>query len=289
VPDKIYRGISADKHIRFFAVDAGVTVQTAVDIHYLSILSSVALGRLLISGLLMGATLKNPDDLLTIRVDGDGPLGTLLVSVTGRGTIKGYVQYPQTELAKSDKGIPVAEGIGRGTLSVIKSMKDQPPYSSQIDLATSEIGEDISYYYLQSEQIETMLNLGILISPEAQILQAGGVLIQCMPETPVEIKNTIIQNAERFPNLSDFMDMGHSICDIVQKHIFQDIPIEILQESAVSYFCGCHIQRFYDGIKLLGNAEIQSLIGSEESITAQCHFCDKKYTFSKEELQSMIS
>jgi molecular chaperone Hsp33 len=247
------------------------------------------MGRLLIGGLLMGECLKNPDDLLTLRIDGDGPVGVVLVTATGRGTIKGYVEFPQVELAMNERGFAVAEAIGSGSLTVIKSISGRPPYSGQVELTSSEIGHDIANYFYQSEQIDTIINIGILLTPETSIKQAGGFLIQCLPETPIELIDKLRDNNESFPNLSDFMDMGHSLIDILEKYIFKGIPIKITDSHSVSYKCNCDKQRFLDGIKLLGNDEIQSLIDSDETISAECHFCDKKYDFTRDELTTLLA
>jgi molecular chaperone Hsp33 len=294
--------MTKDRHIRFFVVEAKDTVQEAIDIHHLSITSSVALGRLLIGGLLMGANMKNDDDILTLRIDGDGHLGTLLVtavhkasdvdeemSETGTICIKGYVQNPKVELPMSDKGFAVAEAIGKGTLSVIKQLGDSQPYMGQIELVSSEIGEDISYYYQQSEQIDTVVNLGILIDKNAVIMQAGGILIQCMPDTPDDLIALINDNVRRFPNLSDCMDIGFHLEEILEKNIFKGIPIEIFEHKLVKYHCGCDREKFYTGIKMLGEKEIQELIDDGEEVFAECHFCDKRYGFGVDELKEMLN
>jgi len=292
--------MTKDKHLRFFGVNARDTVQAAVDLHYLSITCSVALGRLLIGGLLMAADMKNEMDLLTLRVDGDGAIGTLLVTAglrlnppypplqRGELVVKGYVQNPQVELPMNVKGFSISLAIGSGSLSVIKGLTNSPPYIGQIELISGEIGEDLCYYYRQSEQIDTVINLGILIDSDAHIRQAGGIMVQCLPETPKDIIAKLNENVSKFPNLSDFMDMGHSIEDILEKYIFKGIPIDIFEQKPVSYYCDCHKSRFYDGIKMLGKEEIQEIINEKEEIVAECHFCNKKYSFSKEELESMI-
>ena len=310
--DYLLRGMTKDKSIRFFAVNAMETVQTAIDMHYLSITNSVVLGRLLISGLLLSASLKNSKDLLTLRVDGDGPIGSVLVTAKGDNTIKGYVQNPQVELPKTQKGFAISDAIGKGFLTVIKSIGDSPPYNSQVELVTSEIGEDICHYFQQSEQIDTMLNLGILIEPDARLKQAGGILVQCMPlqifDEELQVTSYKLQensplhppthsswggqlerlndNISKFPNLSDFMDMGHTLEHILENHIFKGIPIEIKQKSPVAYLCNCDRERFLNGIKLLGKAEIQNMIDENKPITAECHFCDKTYEFSIDELKN---
>ena len=286
--DYLIRGMTKDKQVRFFAVTATSTVQTAIDLHYLSITASVVLGRLLIGGLLMSAGMKSSDDLLTLRIDGDGALGVVLITATGEGTIKGYVQHPQVELPKNEKGFAVAEAIGNGSLSVIRSIGKQQPYVGNVELISGEIGEDLSYYYQQSEQIDTIINLGILIEKDARIRQAGGVLIQCMPDTTDDLINKLNENSQNFPNLSDMMDIGYSIEQIVENFLFKDIPIEIFEKKQVSYYCNCEKSRFYNGIKLLDKAEIQEMIDNGETISAECHFCNKKYEFTVDELKRMM-
>jgi len=282
--DYLLRGSTTDGHFRFFAVDGRETVQTAIDIHYLSIVNSVAFGRLLIAGLLMATSLKNPDDLLTVRIDGDGPSGVLLVSANGDGTIRGYVQNPQVELPMTERGFAVADAIGKGTLSVIRSVADSPPYTSQTRLTTSEIGDDICAYFLQSEQIQTVVNLGILISPQAEVLQAGGLFIQCLPDTPFSLIESMYERVNRVPNLSDLMDMGISLSDILARYIFTGVEFKVSERSEVAYKCHCDRQRFYRGLMLLSTDERRELFRDDDSITAQCHFCGKKYEFSSEEL-----
>ncbi|MCL1827377.1 MAG: Hsp33 family molecular chaperone HslO [Candidatus Cloacimonetes bacterium] len=286
--DSLLRGITRDKSLRFFAVNAADTVQQAIDFHYLSITSSVTLGRLLVAGLLMGAGLKNAEDLLTLRIDGDGPIGVVLVTATGDGTIKGYVQNPQIELAKSSKGFAVAEAVGKGYLSVIRSMTGSKPYTGQVALVSGEIGQDICHYYQQSEQMDTLVNLGILIEKDAVIRQAAGVFVQCMPDTPVEVKTLLNANAQQTPNLSDLLDMGMSLEDILQKFIFKNIPIDIADQKPVSYFCNCTKDRFSAGMRLLDKQELKEMIESNEAISASCHFCNKNYKFSTDELQEML-
>jgi len=282
--DYAVRGITHDGYVRFFGVNAPETVQKAIDLHYLSIINSVVMGRLLLSGLLIGAGLKNEDDLLTIRIDGDGPSGVVLVTTTGKGTIKGYVENPQIELRMTDKGFAVAEAVGSGTLSVIRSIGDNPAYTGQIELVSGEIGDDLSYYFKQSEQIDTIVNLGILVSPQAKIIQAGGILVQCMPDTPDELLEILDKNAQKFPNLSDIMDMGYSVEQMLTQFIFKEIPIQFLDKNDVCYKCDCNMERFLNGIKLLGKEEIQEIINSDEPLMAECHFCGLKYEFDKGEL-----
>ena len=285
--DYLLRAITKDKHIRVHAVNARETVQTAVDLHYLSTTNSVIMGRLIICGLLMSVNLKNKTDLITLRIDGNGPVGSVVVTATGDNTIKGYINNPQLELTKNAKGFAVAEAIGKGTLSVIKSTANNQNYHSQIELVSSEIGEDLCHYYQQSEQIDTMVNLGIMLEKDAMIKNACGILVQCMPETPVYILETLNENIQVFPNLSDMVDMGYSLEQIIEQFIFKNMPIDFLEQKSISYFCNCNKDRFLNGIRLLGKDEIQSLIDSDETITAECHFCNKKYSFMKTDFENL--
>jgi len=283
--DYVLKGITHDQQIIIYAVEAKKTVQTAIDLHYLSITAAVTLGRLLISGLLMSAGLKHEEDLLTLRIDGDGPLGTVVVTATGANTVRGYIKNPQTELAKNEKGIAVAEAIGKGFLSVIRSIGEQHPYTGQVELISGEIGEDLCYYYHQSEQLETVINLGLLIEKDAQIRQAGGFLLQVLPGASAKVLEEIKDHLRLFPNLSDYMDMGFSIETILAQNILPGISHTILEVKPVSYRCNCNRERFLRSIKLLSPDEIQALRENQEPITAECHFCNQKFVFQSDEFE----
>lgn len=288
--DYLIRGITKNKYIRFFAVNAKNTVDEAIKIHHLSFTNAILLGRTLIAGLLISNDLKNRDDLLTLRFDGDGSSGSIIVTATGEKTVKGYIQHPENELTKNTDGtISLRNAVGNGILHVIKSIGDQKPYIGQTEIVSGEIAEDIAYYYMQSEQIPTAIQLGVLIDNDACVKQAGGFFIQLLPNTPDDVIDMLEKNIKSFPNFSDMLDMNYSIETLLEKFILKNFDIEILEKNNVRYQCNCSRERFYNGIVLLGKNEIEHLIEENESINAECHFCNKSYTFDKDDLISMLT
>jgi molecular chaperone Hsp33 len=288
--DYLIRGITKNKFILFFAVNAKETVEEAIKIHNLSFTNAVLLGRTLIAGLLISNDLKNKDDLLTLRFDGNGSSGSIIVTATGEKTVKGYIQNPENEISKDTNGIiSFKNAVGEGILHVIKSIGDQKPYIGQTQIVSGEIAEDIAFYYMQSEQIPTAIQLGVLLNQDASVRQAGGFFIQLLPNTPEDIIDLLEKNIQSFPNFSDMLDLNYSIETLIEKFILKNFEIDILDKTSVKYQCNCSRERFYNGIVLLGNNEIENLINENESISAECHFCNKSYTFNKEDLISMLT
>lgn len=283
--DYIIRGITEDSHIRFFAIRANKLVEDAQNIHKLSVTNTFVLGRTLIAALLMNSDLKNDDDILTLRFQGDGSSGSVVVTSTGKFTVKGYVEHPLNEVAPQENGqIDISSAIGNGILNVIKSISDQKPYIGQTEIISGAVAKDIAYYYMQSEQIPTAIELGVLINSDSTIRQAGGFLIQLLPDTPEQVIVKLENNLKAFPNFSDMLDMNHTIEDLMTKFILKDFNIKITEKHEVAYSCNCSEERFANGLKLLGEEELIQMIEDNENITAECHFCNKKYTFSVEDI-----
>ncbi len=289
--DKILRGITKNKYIRFFAVNSTTTVQKAVELHNLSITNAVLLGRLLSAALMMAIDLKSNQDSLTIKIDGDGPVGKALATANGQGEVKGYVKNPQLELPISlqTQSIDVAGAIGRGTLTIIKDLGLKNPYLGQVELQTGTIAKDLTYYFVASEQIPSSVGLGVLIEPDGSVRQAGGFIVQLMPETPEEVISKLEQNLAKFPNLTDVMDMGLPIEKIITDFILKGFQPQFLKEVEANYVCGCSYQKFEAGLKLLSRQELQEAIEKDETMTVHCHFCNKDYHYKKEKIQKILA
>ncbi|MDO9578176.1 MAG: Hsp33 family molecular chaperone HslO [Candidatus Cloacimonadales bacterium] len=289
--DKIIRGITKNKGIRFFAVNSTETVRKAVLLHNLSITNSVLLGRLLSGALMLGMELKSEQDVLTIKIDGDGPVGKALVTVNRQGEVKGYVNNPQLELAldAETKSIDVARAVGKGTLTIIKDLGLKNPYMGQVELQTGTIAKDLTYYFVASEQIPSSVGLGVLIEPDGSVRQAGGFIVQLMPETPDEVISQLEENLAKFPNLTDVMDMGFSIEKIMTDFILKGFQPEFLEEMEAKYKCNCSYKKFEKGLKLLSKQELREAIEKNETLTVHCHFCNKDYNYGKDRIVKILS
>ncbi len=284
--DYLIRGITKDKCIRFFAISANQVVSEAMKIHHLSYTNSILLGRTLIAGLLMSNDLKNEDDLLTIRFIGDGPAGHFLVTCNGKNSIKGYSENPGFE---SEKGFNASAAVGSGVINVIKSIGDLKPYIGQTNIISGEIAEDIAYYFMQSEQIPTAIQLGVLLNDDASVRQAGGFLVQLMPDTPEHLIERLENNIKAFPNFSDMLDLNYSLESLIEKFILKGFGIDITETNEVRYECNCNKDRFEKGLALLGKEELQIMIDDNESISAECHFCNKTYQFDLIDLKKIYN
>ena len=279
--DVLIKGTGDD--LNFMAVDSTQVVRQAQKLHNLSITASVALGRLLTAGLLLGSQMKNKRNKLTLRVNGDGPLGSATVVATQDGKVKGTISSPSQEVVKSNgKGFDIAKAIGKGFLSLVKDQGLKTPYQGQVRLQTSEVAQDIAHLLQQSEQVASVVVLGVLINEKAEILQAGGFIVQLTPGAREEVIARLEQKMQKFPNLTDLMDMGYSIDEIVAKFVV-DEP-QILAETPVEYRCDCGQERFKNGIKLLEKEEIAEILAKKGKIRATCQFCGKVYEFGKENL-----
>ncbi|MCD6181557.1 MAG: Hsp33 family molecular chaperone HslO [Candidatus Cloacimonetes bacterium] len=287
--DRVIRGLSAGSFVRFFAVDVTETCKTAQKIHKLTPTASIVLGRLLAAGSIMAADLKSSQDILTLKINGDGPIGSVLVTARGNGAIKGYVQHPEVDLFNSQLGyhdIPAA--LGNGVLTIIKDMGLKEPYVGQVELRYGEIAQDLAYYYVQSEQIPTSVGLGVLLDGKGLVRRAGGFMVQLMPNTPPEVIDGIEANLHSFPNFTDMMDLGHEIETLIRDFILKSFSPRILDTKPLEYRCDCSRDKFLSGIKLLGKDELSQAIKDNETITVNCHFCNTSYHFEPKEIKKLI-
>jgi len=288
--DRIIRGITKDKSIRFFAIDATETVQEAVQIHHLSMTNAVIMGRMLSATLMMAADSKSAENLITLKIDGDGPCGHALVTARKNGNVKCYTKHPEIELPINEltKTFDIQNAIGSGTLTIIKDLGMKNPYVGQIELKYSTIAKDLTYYFAQSEQIPSSVGLGVLVMPDGTIKKAGGFIIQVLPQTPEEVISQIEENLAKFPNLTDMMDLGHSIENLMSKFILKGLEPQIKETSPVMYKCDCTKEKFEDGIKLLSKKELQEAIDTNETLTIHCHFCNTDYNFDKIKIKKIL-
>jgi molecular chaperone Hsp33 len=288
--DRIIRGITKDKSIRFFAIDATETVQNAVTIHNLSMTNSVVMGRMICATLMMAADLKSDKNVITLKIDGDGPAGTAIVTARKDGNVKCYTNNPEIEIPLNvdTKTFDIKNAIGNGTLTIIKDLGMKSPYIGQIELVYSTIAKDLTYYFAKSEQIPSSVGLGVLVIPDGNVKKAGGFIIQLLPGATEDIILKIEDNLAKFPNLTDMMDMGHSIEDLLTKFILKDLAAEIKQTSSVKYQCDCSIEKFEEGIKLLSKKELQEAIDTNETLTIHCHFCNTDYDFDKQKIEKIL-
>lgn len=288
--DKIIRCITSDGAIMAAAIDASDIVFTAKKLHHLSRSATAALGRLLCATSIMGAMLKQKDATINLRVMGDGELGPVITAGDSRGNVRGYVGNCDcpTEYYSNGK-INVAKAVGKnGVLNVMRDYGSGEPYVGQVELVSGEIAEDITNYYATSEQIPTVCALGVLIDKEdGEVMLAGGLLIQLLPGADDSTIDKLEKNIEKLDPVTTMLAKGMSILDIC-KTALEGFEVEVLDENPVNYVCTCSREKLEKFFCSMSDEDIRSMADEKGVAVANCHFCNKRYIFTKEELEEII-
>lgn len=289
--DKIIRCITSDGAIMASAIDASDIVFTAKKLHNLSRSATAALGRLLCATSMMGNMLKQKDAFINLRVLGDGEMGAVVAVGDSRGNVRGYVENPDcpTEYYNSGK-INVAKAVGKnGTLSVMRDYGTGDPYIGQVELCSGEIAEDITNYFATSEQIPTVCVLGVLINKEdGEVLLAGGLLIQLLPGAYDEAIDRLEENVKNLEPVTTMLAKGMSILDIC-KTALQGFEVEVLDENPVNYVCSCSREKLERYFMTMSDEEIRTLPDESGKTEAVCQFCNKRYAFTRDDLERLIA
>lgn len=284
----VLRATAKDGEVRIFAAITTDMVQRARDIHDLSPTASAALGRTLTMGTIMGVMQKGKKDKVTIAINGGGPAGNIVVATDAAGMVKGYISNPSVDLPLKENGkLDVGGAIGLdGMLSITKDLGLKEPYNSQVPLLTGEIGEDFAYYFTTSEQVPSAVVLGVLVDTDTSIKSAGGILVQMMPGANELLADVITYRLEEIPALSSLIAEGRTGEDILNM-LFDDMDLVIHERIDTDYQCDCSRERIERALITMGAEDIKEL-KQDEKIQIECHFCDKKYVFTREELESMV-
>jgi molecular chaperone Hsp33 len=286
--DYLVKALAYGGYVRAYAVNATETVAEAQRRHDTWNTASAALGRSLVGGLLLGATLKG-DDKMTVKIQGDGPTGAIIVDSNGNGDVKGYIQNPHICLPLNEKGkIDVRGAVGtNGVFTVIKDLGLKEPFSGQTPIVSGELGEDFTYYLAVSEQIPSAVGLSVLVNTDDTIKTAGGFMLQVMPGASDEVIEALEERLKNLPNVSSLLEEGKTPEDILEI-IFEGEAVMILEDSPVQFNCECSKEKFATAIITLGTSEIQAMIDEDHGAEAVCSFCGEKYYFDEPELEELI-
>lgn len=282
---KIVRTISADASVVATAIDATDIVSRIEQIHKTSAVVTAALGRLSIAASLIGIGLKGDNDSVTLRMDGGGPSGILIAVADSRGNVKSYVGNSVVEIPLNKFGkLDVAGAVGNnGTLSVVKDLGLKEPYVGQVPIVSGEIAEDIANYFATSEQIPTVCGLGVLVNPDLTVKAAGGYLIQLLPFADESCIDKLEANVKTLKPVTEMLSSGMSAADIAMR-VLEGLEPNELDSFNAEYRCDCSKERVEKALISLGREELTKMSEEEESIEVCCHFCEKKYNFSKDEI-----
>ena len=286
--DYILRATAADGRIRAFAATSRNTVQKAREIHNTSPVVSAALGRLLTAAAIMGAMLKSPKDLITIQITGDGPISGIIATSDSSSNVKGYAVNPDIEMPlRADGKLNVGGAIGSGNLRIIKDIGLKEPYSGSIGLVSGEIAEDLTYYFAKSEQVPSSVGLGVLVDTDTSIKQSGGFIIQLMPDIDDDTVDRLEKKLLTIPYITDMLNSGFTP-EMMLNEILGDFGVEILDKLPMDYRCSCSKERVGQALISLGKKELSKIIEEDKKAEVTCHFCNKVYNFTEDELKQLL-
>lgn len=284
--DYIIKAMTADGQARAYVATTKNLVNEAAKRHEMSPVAIVASGRLFTAGAMMGTMMKNDKDLLTVRIKGNGPIGQITCTADPKGNVKGFVGNPQVMLPLKDGRIDVAGAVGIGVLSVTKDLGLKEPYIGDTILVTSEIGDDLTYYFTTSEQTPSAVGLGVLMEKDNTAKCAGGFIVQMMPDASDETTGIIEANIAGITSVSELLDAGETPETILGR-IFAGTEYNILETVECSYKCDCSRTKVINALLSLGADEIQSLIDEDKPVETKCQFCGERYEFSLDDLAKM--
>ena len=285
--DYIVRATAADNQVRAFAATTKQVVETARQHHNTSPVATAALGRLLSAGAMMGSMMKNDTDMLTLQIRGNGPIEGITVTADSFANVKGYVGNPDVMLPPKNGKLDVGGAVGVGLLQIIKDMGLKEPYSGQTILVSSEIAEDLTYYFANSEQIPSSVGLGVLMEKDNTVRCAGGFIIQMMPFAQEKTVGRLEENLRRVSSVTSLLDQGYTPERMLEV-LFEGLGLEITDTIPTRFFCNCSKERVEQAVVSIGKKEIEEMIRDGEDIEVKCHFCNTAYHYTVEELKKIL-
>lgn len=287
--DRLVKATCQDGMVRIIACETKDLVNEARKIHNLMPTGAALLGRMLTAGVIMGSTLKNEKEALTLQIKGDGPAHATLVTAKGDGTIKGYINNPNIDLPLKENGkLDISGAVGtNGSLTVIVDYGLKDPYVSSSPIVSGEIAEDFAYYYTVSEQTPSAVNLGVLVDTDYSIRSAGGYLIQMMPGAPEGLADVITYRIAEIPPLTQLLSEGKTIVDVLNM-LFDDMGLKITELESARYECNCSKERMEKALIAIGKKDLTELYEDNQTEEIVCHFCNTSYKFSHDDIGKLL-
>lgn len=285
--DYAIRTTAYEGQVRAFAARTTKLVQTLQQRHGTWPIASAALGRTVTIGAMMGMMLKNKTDKLTIQIQGDGPLGSIVATANPQGEIRGYVQNPHVHMEKNAQGkLNVGGAVGKGTLNVVQDLGLKEPYRGNVELVSGELAEDFSYYFTVSEQTPSAVAAGVLVQPDNTVSHAGGFILQMLPGATDEAIERVETGVRRVGSVTDLLLAGASPEDLLENVLGEQIDVQA--SLPLTFRCECSRERIENMLSALGPDDIRSLLEEQGEARVQCHFCNETYVLSAEELESLL-
>lgn len=287
--DYLVRGIAANGTVRAFAINSTEIVTEAANRHNTYPVVTAALGRLLSAGAMMGSMMKGEDDIITLTVKGDGPIGNITVTADSHGNVKGFPGNPAVDIPLKYAGkLDVGAAVGQGTLTVVMDLGLAEPYNGLVELQTGEIGDDLAYYFTVSEQTPSAVGVGVMVDTDCSVKHAGGFIIQMMPNATEETICALEAKLADLPNVTTMMENGLSPEDILTE-ILGDLGLTFTEKQDVQFHCNCSKERVSTALATIQTSDIEEMIDEGENIEVKCFFCNTAYDFSVDELKQIVS
>lgn len=287
--DRIVRGTAKDGMIR---VIGGITTNLVADgtsVHECTPVASAALGRMLTAAALMGTDLKSEKDVLTLKINGGGEAKGITVTAHSDASVKGFIGNPYVNLPLNAKGkLDVGGAVGtNGILYVIRDLGLKDPYVGQVPIHSGEIAEDLTYYYTVSEQTPSAVSLGVLVDKDLSIKAAGGFIIQMMPDADPLLADILMYRLEEIPSITTMITDGKTIEEILE-YIFEDMDLKLEFANEPKYVCDCSRERVGKALISIGEKDLQEIYNEQKNEEVVCHFCNKKYVFTPEDIKELL-
>ncbi len=286
--DYMVRATAGNAQIRAFAATTKDLAEYGRKAHGLSPIAAAALGRLMTGTVMMGQMMDNDSDMITVKMDGDGPMKSVLATADNKGNVKGYVSNPYVIMEPNASGhLNVGGGIGEGTLTVIRDMGLKEPYVGQVPLYSGEVAEDLTYYFTKSEQTPSSVGLGVLVEREdLSVIAAGGFIVQLMPFADEQTITHLEFNLQKFSSVTDILKAGKTPEELLQI-VLEGFDIEFTDKIDLNFYCNCDKDRVKRALMLIGKKEIDEMIADGKDVELCCQFCNRKYSFSVDELKEI--
>ncbi|QKY70911.1 Hsp33 family molecular chaperone HslO [Lentibacillus sp. CBA3610] len=285
--DYLVKATVYDGQVRAYAISSTNTIDEARRRQDTLATASAALGRTITIGAMMGAMLKG-DDTLTVKLEGNGPIGAIIADSDATGDVRGYVTNPYVDFDLNEKGkLDVARAVGtEGTLSVVKDLGLKEQFTGQVPIVSGEVGDDFTYYFANSEQTPSSVGAGVLVNPDQSISASGGFIVQVMPGADEEVMTRLEEKIQSIPPISTLIREGNAPEQILER-LFGDEDVTIQGRLPIRFQCKCSKERVERAILGLGTEEIQNMIDEDHGAEATCHFCNEVYQLSEQELEML--
>ena len=286
--DYLVRGMTMDGFVKVVAIRSTEMVRRGAEIQKTTPNATAAFGRVLTVASMMGNMQKVENGSMTLQIRGDGPIGTIVCVSDPIGNVRGYVYEPNVPLMEKYPGkLDVGATVGNGTLTVIRDLQMKEPYVGSIELISGEIGDDVTAYFVQSEQIPTACALGVLVDTDMSVKVAGGYLIQLLPGAPDEVVDTLERGIQRAGAVTPMLEQGMTPEDILGA-VCGDLGVVFMETTEVAYKCYCSRERVTAALISLGKKELTEIADAGKPFSVECQFCDEVYTFTPEEIRVLL-